>query len=60
MELFIKERLVDKTKNYHDPITRRKFKIFSSMEKCQKIRSSQNKVVEIRAERNVFAQLVLL
>ena len=30
------------------------------MEKCQKIRSSQNKVVEIRAERNVFVQLVLL
>ena len=28
--------------------------------KCQKIRSSRNKVVEIRAERNVFAQLVLL
>ena len=60
MELFIKERLVDKTKNYHDPITRRKFNTFSSMEKCQKIRSSQNKVVEIRAERNVFAKLVLL
>ena len=53
MELFIKAI-------YHDPITRRKIKTFSSMEKCQKIRSSQNKVVEIRAERNVFAQLVLL
>ena len=60
MELFIKEWLVDKTENYHDPITRRKFKTFSSMEKCQKMRSSRNKVVEIRAERNVFAQLVLL
>ena len=42
MELFIKKWLVDKTKNYHDPITRRKLKTFSSMEMCQKIRSSQN------------------
>ena len=47
MELFIKEQLVDKTKNYHDPITRRKFKTFSSMEKCQKIRSSQNKLLKL-------------
>ena len=56
---FIDERLIDTIK-FHEPITRMKYKTFASMEKCQKVKSSQNKLVEIRAERNVFAQLVML
>ena len=37
-----------------------KYKTFASMEKCQKVKSSQNKLVEVRSERNIFAQLVML
>ena len=57
---FIKERLIDKTVKFHDPIKQMKYKTFVSMEKCQKVKSSQNKLVEVRAERNIFAQLVML
>ena len=32
---------------------------FASMEKCQKVKSSQNKLLEIRAKRNVFSQLFI-
>ena len=57
---FIKERLIDKTVKFHDPIKQMKYKTFASMEKCQKVKSSQNKFVEVRVERNSFAQLVML
>ena len=36
-----------------------KYKTFASMEKCQKVKSSQKELVEVRAERNIFAQLVM-
>ena len=56
----IKERFIDKTVKFHDPIKQMKYKTFASMEKCQKVKNSQNKLVEVRAERNIFAQLVIL
>ena len=60
MEQFIKERLVDRTKKFHDPVTRIKLQTFASTEKRQQVRTSQNKIIEVRAERDIFAQLVLL
>ena len=60
MEQFIKERLVDRTKKFHDPVTRMKLQTFASTEKRQQVRTSQNKIIEVRAERDIFAQLVLL
>ena len=60
MAQFIKERLIDKTVKFHDPIKYMKYKAFTSMEKCQKDYSSQKKLVEVRAERNIFAHLIML
>ena len=60
MEQFIKERLVDRTKKFHDPVTRMKLQTFASTEKRQQVKTSQNKIIEVRAEKNIFAQLVLL
>ena len=37
-----------------------KIKTFASIQKCQKVKSTLNKLIEVRAERNVFVQLVLL
>ena len=60
MENFVKKRLVDKTMSFHDPIKRNKLKTFAASQVTKKVTSSQNKISQIRAERNVFGQLVLL
>ena len=39
---------------------RMKLQIFVSTEKRQQLKTSQNKIIEVRAERHIFAQLVLL
>ena len=61
MVTFFEKRLVDKSLKFHEPIQRMKIlKTFASMQTSQKIKSTQSKPIEVRAERNVFAQLVLL
>ena len=60
METFIKERLVDKSVPFHEPIKRMKLKTFASTTLVKKVKSSDNKLVQIKAERNIFGQLVLL
>ena len=60
MENFFRKRLVDKTVNFHDPIKRNKLKTFAASQVTKKVTNSQNKISQIRAERNVFGQLVLL
>ena len=57
---FIKERLEDKTTGFHEPIKRNKLKTFAANEVTKHVTSSQNKISQIRAERNIFGQLVLL
>ena len=47
---FIKKRLIDKTVYFHDPVKQMKYKTCAFMEKCQKVKSSQNKLAEVRAE----------
>lgn len=56
---FIQKRLVDKTELFHSPIKRQKLHTFAAMQVTKKVKSSQNKIVQIKAERNVFGQLVL-
>ena len=60
MEDFIKLRLVERSVGFHEPIKRNKLKTFAASEVTKKLTSSQNKISQIRAERNVFGQLVLL
>ena len=60
MVAFFEKRLVDKSVKFHEPIQKMNIKTFASMQTSQKIKSTQSKLVEVRAERNVFAELVLL
>jgi len=60
MEDFIKQRLVDRSLFFHSPIKKKKLKTFASAAVMRKIKSSDSKLVEIKAERNIFGQLILL
>ena len=60
MKHFVKTRLVDKTIGFHEHIKRNKLKTFAASQVTKKVTSSKNKVSQIRADRNVFGQLVLL
>ena len=55
MEDFIKARLVESSVVFHEAIKRNKLKAFASSEVTKKLTCSQNKISQIRAERNVFA-----
>ena len=57
---FLKECLIDRTVSFYAPLNRLSLKTFASMKKSKKLTSSNKKVVEIKAERNIFSQLVLL
>ena len=57
---FIQSRQVDKSVGFHNPIKRNKLNTFAVYEVKKKLTSSQNKISKIRAERNIFGQLVLL
>ncbi len=54
---FIHTRLVEKSVPFHAPLKKRKLKTFAAMQVKKKVMSSQNKVIEIRAERNLYGQL---
>ena len=60
MEDFIKLRLVERSVGFHEPIKRNKLKTFAASEVTKKLTNSQNKISQIKAERNVFGQQVLL
>ena len=60
MDEFIQSRLVDKSVPFHDPLRRLKLKTFASVGVVKKVKSTQNKMLQIKAERNIFGQLVLL
>ena len=57
---FVKERLVDKTVSFYNPLPKQKLKTFDEKKKRQKLTTTQKKLVEIKAERNLFGQLVML
>lgn len=57
---FIKERLVEKNVSFHSPLSRQNLRTFAALKKKKQLTSTQKKVLEIKAERNLFGQLVLL
>ena len=59
MEDFIDSHFVEKFVAFHNPIKRNKLKSFVACEVKKKLASSRNHISQIRAERNVFGQLVL-
>ena len=58
MNDFISLRLTGNSVNFHDPIPKRKRPSFINA--VQKSVKSDNKTVKIKAQRNVFGQLVSL
>ena len=56
MEAFITNRLVDTTVPFHEPLKR--LKTFANVGIMKKVKSTQNKVLQIKAEQNIFDQLV--
>lgn len=59
-EKFVKERLVERTISFFTPLPKQKLKTFDEKTKRKKLTTTQNKIVEIKVERNLFGQLVML
>ena len=57
---FIENHLVEKTASFFDPVKKQRLKTSASLAKCVKLTGSEKKPNQMRAERNVFGQLVLL
>ena len=57
---FIKDRLVKKTTSFFDPVKKQRLKTFASLAKCVKLTGSEKKSRQMRTERTIFGQLVLL
>ena len=60
MEEFIQNRLVNKPVKFHEPGKQMKLKTFALVGIVKTVKGTQNKVLQIKAERNIFVQLVLL
>lgn len=58
-EMFVKDRLQDKTTKFHTPLQKTKLKTFLTVSKSTTVKSS-NSFVKIKAQRNVFGQLLVL
>ena len=56
---FIKECLVEKKKDFFDPIHQLKLKTMAQTSKSVKLRSKQNKVTELKQQGNIAFQLLL-
>ena len=56
---FVKGRLVEKTVSFYTPLPKQKLKTFDE-KRDRKLTTTQKKIVEIKAERNLFGQLVML
>lgn len=57
---FVQERLADKTVSFHSPLRKQKLRTFAALKTKVKLSSTQNKLVEVKAQRNLFGQLVML
>ena len=55
----IQNRLVSKSVKFYEPVKQIKLKIFASVSMVKKVKGTQNKVLQIKAECNIFGQLVL-
>lgn len=57
---FIQDRMITKEISFHDPIKRNNIKTFKVLQEKRTVSTTQNKLVEIRAERNLFGRILLL
>ena len=57
---FVTERLVEKSTSFHQPISRKALSTFASLKESKKVTNAANKQIEIKAERNLFGQLLML
>lgn len=57
---FLQDRFILKNKKFHEPLKRQKLQTFKSIQEKIIVTSSQNRLVEIRAERNIFGRALLL
>ena len=57
---FIKERLVTKSTSFHAPIKRNRKQNFASLSKTTSLKTSQKQELKLKAQRNVFGQLLML
>ena len=60
MEKFIQDRMVNHNVVFNNPIKRNKLKTFAKAEVKKTLKSTQNRMTQIKAEQNIFWQLVLL
>ena len=60
IEKFIQDRVVNHNVAFHNPIKRNTLKTFAKAEVKKTLKSTQNRMAQIKAERNIFGQLVLL
>ena len=60
MEKFIQDRMVNHNAFFHNPIKRNKLKTFAKAEVKKTLKITQNRMTQIKPERNIFGQLVLL
>ena len=60
MEDFLDSHLVEKSVGFHCLIIRNNLNTFAACLVKKKLTSSQNEISQMRSERNVFGQLVLL
>jgi len=59
-ELFVNTRLISKTVQFHQPIKKQNLLTFKTMATNCKLTTTQQKSVQVRAERNLFGRLLLL
>jgi hypothetical protein len=57
---FVRERLLERTVNFNDPIKKLNLKTFSKITKTVKVASKSKNTKQITAERVVFSQLVII
>ena len=58
-ESFVENRLKEKTVEFHKPLQKNKTKTFSSLKKVATLKRNKN-VIKIKAQRNLFSQLLVL
>ena len=57
---FVKERLVEKSVSFHDPLKKLRLKTFASMAVRKTLTTSQKKTVMVKAERNLLGRLLIM
>ncbi|KAL8613731.1 hypothetical protein ACOMHN_029588 [Nucella lapillus] len=58
--IFITERLVNKTLSFHAPLKKVGLKTFASVHKTKTVRASSNKTIQVAAQRDIFGQLMMI